>query len=97
MEFGPDECIRATVKLTTSHNISLYSQRIIRNMQLDDLGMAEGDVMDKQMEDKLVKEYYSQVCKFSRQLNSKNKITAVSTLAVPALVYSFSIVNWLRK
>ena len=61
MEFGIDECIRAIVKhvkLTTSQNISLYSQTVIRNMQVDDLGVAEGEGMDKQMKDKLVKEYY---------------------------------------
>jgi ABC-type uncharacterized transport system involved in gliding motility auxiliary subunit len=30
-------------------------------------------------------------------LNSKNKVTAINTLAVPALVLSFGIFNWLRK
>ena len=35
--------------------------------------------------------------KFSRQLNSKNKITAINTLAVSVLVYSFRLVNWVRK
>jgi hypothetical protein len=30
-------------------------------MQLDDLGIAESEGMDKQMKDKLVKEYYCQV------------------------------------
>ena len=34
--------------------------------------------------------------KFSR-LNLKNKITAINTLAVSVLVYSFRIVNWVRK
>jgi hypothetical protein len=27
----------------------------------------------------------------------KHKITAINTLDVPVLVYSFGIVNWLRK
>jgi hypothetical protein len=35
--------------------------------------------------------------KFSRQLSMKHKITAINTLDVPVLVYSFGIVNWLRK
>jgi ABC-type uncharacterized transport system involved in gliding motility auxiliary subunit len=30
-------------------------------------------------------------------LNSKNKVTAINTLAVPVLVLSFGIVNWSRK
>jgi hypothetical protein len=64
MEFGLDKCIRAIVKhvtLTTSQNISLNSHTAIRNMKLDDLGAAEGEGMDKQMKDKLVKENYCQV------------------------------------
>ena len=80
MEYGLDKCIRAIikhVKLTTSQSISLNSQTVIRNMKLDDLCTAEGESMDKQMKDKLVKEYY---CQVSRQLNSKNKITAVILL-----------------
>jgi hypothetical protein len=98
MEIGLDKSIRAIVKhvkLTTSQNISLNLQTVIRNMQLDDLGAAEDEGMAKQMKGKPVKEYESG--KFSRQLNSKNEITAVSTLAVLALVFSFGIVNWLRK
>jgi hypothetical protein len=47
---------------------------------------------------KLLKEYYHTVQQILKtQLNSKNKITAVNTLAVRVLVYSFRIVNWLRK
>ena len=59
MEYGLDKCTRAIVKhvkVTTSQNISLNSQTVIRNMQLDDLGIAEGKGMEKQMKDELVKE-----------------------------------------
>jgi hypothetical protein len=28
------------------------------------------------------------------ELNARNKITAIGALAVPALRYSFSIINW---
>jgi hypothetical protein len=46
---------------------------------------------------KLVKEYYHQVWQILRtELKLKN-ITAINILAVPILVYSFGIVNWLRK
>jgi len=107
MEYSLDKCIKAIVKhvkLTTSQNMSLNSQNIslnsqivIRNIQLDDLGIAEDEGIDKQMKDKQLRNTTVRSGKFSRQLNSKNKITAVSTLAVPALVYNFGIVNWLRK
>jgi len=50
------------------------------------------------MKDKLVKEYYRWVQQILKtKLNSKYKITAINTLAVPVLVYSFGIVNWLQK
>jgi len=45
-----------------------------------------------------VKEYYRQVWQILKtDLNSKNNITAVNTLAVTALVYSFRKGIWLRK
>jgi len=50
------------------------------------------------MKEKRVKEYYHlnwQILK--AELNLKNKITAINTLAVPELVYSFRIVNSLGK
>jgi hypothetical protein len=28
------------------------------------------------------------------ELNAKNKITAIGTLAIPVLRYSFGIINW---
>jgi len=50
------------------------------------------------MKEKLGKEYYRWVHQILKtELNSKNKITALNTLAVPFLMYSFGIVNWLRK
>jgi len=50
------------------------------------------------MKDQLVKEYYHQVWQILKtDLNSKNNITAVNTLAVTVLVYSFRTGIWLRK
>jgi hypothetical protein len=50
------------------------------------------------MKDKLVKEYYCWVRQILKtKLNLKYKITAINTLAVPVLVYSFGIANWLKK
>ena len=72
-------------------------------MELDEtykyLGIEKGDGIDNsQLKDKLVKEYYCQVWQILKtELISKNNITAINTLAVPVLVYSFGIVNWLRQ
>jgi hypothetical protein len=50
------------------------------------------------MKDKLVNEYYRWVWQILKtKLNSKYKITAINTLAVLVLVYSFGIVNQLKK
>jgi hypothetical protein len=72
-------------------------------MELDEickyLGTEEGDGIDNsQMKDKQVKEYYHPVWQIlKKDLNLKNKITAINTVAVPDLVYCFRIVNSLRK
>ena len=53
---------------------------------------------DSQMKDKLVKEYDHWVRQIlETELHMKHKITAINTLAVPVLVYSLGIVNWLEK
>jgi TRAP-type mannitol/chloroaromatic compound transport system substrate-binding protein len=63
------------------------------------MGTEEGDVTDNsQMKDKLVKEYYCWIQQILKaELNSKISVTAINTLAVPALVYSFKMVKWFRK
>jgi hypothetical protein len=106
MGFGPNKCTTAVFKygkLPKSQNISLNNQRVMQNMELQEthknVGIGEGDVIDNsQMKDKLVKEYYYRVCQIPKiELNSKNTITAINTLAVLILVHSLAIVNWLRK
>ena len=70
-------------------------------MELDEtykyMGIEEGDSFDNsQMKNKLVKGYYLWVWQILKaELNSKHKITAISTLAVPVIV--IGIVNWLRR
>jgi len=45
-----------------------------------------------------MKEYSCRVWQILKaELNSKNKIISLNTIPVSVLVYSFRIVNWLRK
>ena len=47
------------------------------------------------MKERLKKEYTRRLRMILKsELNVKNKITAVGTLAVPVLRYSFDIINW---
>ena len=49
----------------------------------------------QQMKERLKKEYTRRLRMILKsELNVKNKITAVGTLAVPVLRYSFDIINW---
>ena len=53
---------------------------------------------DSQMRDKLVKAYYHHIWQILKiELNLKNKITVIKTLATSVLVYSFGIISWLKK
>jgi hypothetical protein len=106
MQFGLDKCATAIFKdgkLTKNENISLNNRTVTRNMEHDEtykyLGIEEGDSIDNsQMQNKLMKEYYLKVWQILKaELNSKRKITAINTLAVPVLVYCFGIGNWLRN
>jgi len=79
------------------------NQAVIRNMELDEtykyLGIEEGEgVKNSQIKDSVMREYYHRVQQILKtEPNSMKKITAVNTLAVPVLVYSLGIVNWLEK
>ena len=47
------------------------------------------------MKDKVRKEYYRRIRLILKtELNSKNRIEAINTLAVPVVQYSYNILNW---
>ena len=47
------------------------------------------------MKEKIRKEYYQKIrLVLKTELNSRNRIEAINTLAVPVVQYSFNIVNW---
>jgi hypothetical protein len=101
MEFALDKCATTGFKhgkLTKSQNITLNNQTVIRNRSLmRPTSTEEGEgAENNQMQDKLAKKYYDWGWQIlTTELNSKNKTTAINTLAAP--VYSFKILNWFRK
>ena len=47
------------------------------------------------MKEKIRKECYRRVRGvLQSELNAKNKLKAINTLAIPAVTYSFNVVNW---
>jgi hypothetical protein len=47
------------------------------------------------MRERLKKEYTRRLRMIVKsELNAKNKVTAIGTLAVPVLTYNFGIINW---
>ena len=103
MEFGLDKCAKATFKrgrLTETTNIELDADTCIRDLEQEGiykyLGVNEGDgIQHATMKEKVRKEYYRRTrLILNSQLNSANKVTAINTLAIPVVAYSFNIVNW---
>lgn len=105
MEFGLEKCATCIFKrgkLVKTQNIQLDDQTVIRNIEMDEtykyLGVEERcGIENKCMKDRIEKEYYRRIRQIMKtELCSKNKITAINTLAVPVVAYSFGIVDWLR-
>ena len=47
------------------------------------------------MKEKIRKEYYRRIRSILKtELNSKNRIAAMNTLAIPVVQYSYSIIDW---
>ena len=106
MKFGIDKCakcsLRSGIKVSTE-NIRLDQETEIRDLEEQEiykyLGIEENDaIQHAKMRDKISKEYLHRLRKICKtQLTNKNKITAINQLAIPALTYSFGIIDWPQK
>ena len=103
MEFGLDKCAKATFirgRLTKSQNIQLDRKTEIKDLEQEEtykyLGVDESNgIQHPKMREKIRKEYYRRVrLVLKSELNSANKMTAINTLAVPVVTYSFNIIQW---
>ncbi|XP_042889217.1 uncharacterized protein LOC122264411 [Penaeus japonicus] len=103
MDFGLDKCAKASFvrgKLRESTPIQLDIDTVIKELNPEDsykyLGVCEGDGIDHaKMKEKVRKEYYRRVkLVLKTELNSKNRVEAVNTLAVLVVQYSYNIINW---
>ncbi|KAL1448063.1 hypothetical protein WDU94_010922 [Cyamophila willieti] len=103
MEFGLDKCAKATFqkgKLVRSEHIELDHDTTIKALDQQEfykyLGIEEHDgIQHKRMKTKLTKEYTRRIRNIlNSELNSKNKISAINSLAVPVIQYSYGIIKW---
>ena len=103
MEFGLDKCAKASFKrgkLSTTDNIFLDDDTIIKELDQEStykyLDVNEGDgIQHAKMKEKIRKECLRRVRSIMKtELNSKNRITAINTIAIPVVSYSFNIINW---
>ena len=103
MSFGMEKCAKVTIKRgkqTQSENINLRDDLSIRNLDQEEnykyLGIEEsGGISHNKMKENIRKEYYRRVRKILQtELNSRNRILAVNSLAVPVVTFSFNVVNW---
>ena len=97
------KCAKATFKrgnLTNTTDLELVVNTV--NKELDQegtykyLGMNEGDrLQHSSMKEKIRKEYYRRVrMVLKSELNASNRITAITTIATPVVIYSFNIIDW---
>ena len=103
MDFGLDKCAKATFvkgKLQNSTAINLDFDTTIKELNSEEsykyLGVNEGDgINHATMKEKIRKEYYRRIrLVLKTELNSKNRIEAINTLAIPVVQYSYNIINW---
>lgn len=103
MQFGVDKCAVVSVKggkIDEMNNVQLgeeeYIQTLGENNSYKYLGVDESLGPNHEgTKEKVKKEYYHRLRKILRtQLNAKNKLTAIGSLALPVIQYSFGIINW---
>ena len=101
MEFGLDKCAKATFKIgkkVSAEGILLNDHQLIQDLDQAEtykyLGMEEGEgVQHHQMKVKIKKEYKQQIkLVLNSELNARNRIAAINTLAVPVVLYG--ITDW---
>ena len=102
MEFGLDKCAKATFfreKLLKAKNSTLDTITIIKDLEHEKnykyLGVPEGDgIQHSSMRENIRKECFRRVRSILRsELNARNRIDAINSSALPAVTYSFPIIN----
>ena len=103
MGFGLGKCAKATLfrgKLLKAKNITLDIATVIKVLEPEErykyLGVTEGDaIQHSSIREKFRKECFRRVRSILRsELNTRNRIDAINSLALPVVTYSFTTTNW---
>ena len=103
MTFGLEKCAKASFKrgkLVSTGNIEISDDTAIQELNQEEvykcLGVDKSDgIQHSKMKEKIRKEYYRRVKLILRtELNGRNKMEAINSLAVPVVQYSFGIIDW---
>ena len=103
MTFGLEKCAKASFdkgKLVSTGNIEINDDTAIQELNQEEaykyLGVDESDgIQQSKMKEKIRKEDNRRVRLILRtELNGRNKVEAINSLAVPVVQYSFWIIDW---
>ena len=103
MEFGLDKCPKAPFKRgknISAKGIPLNDNQVIQDLDQAEtykyLGMKEGEGGEHhKMKVKIWKEYKRRIkLVLKSEMNARNKIAAINTLAVPVILYSYGVIDW---
>ena len=103
MEFGLDKLAKASFKRgkkVSAEGIPLNDNQVIQDLDQAEtykyLGMEEGEgVQHHKMKVNIRKEYKRRIkLVLKSELNARNKIAAINTLAVPVILYSYGVIDW---
>ena len=87
-------------KKTNTDGIQLENHQVIQELEPEGtytyLGIDEGDGTEHhKMKNKIRKEYKRRIrLVMKSELNARNKISALNTLAVPVVTYTFGVIDW---
>ena len=103
MEFGLEKCAKASFKRgkkISAQGIPLNDNQVKQDLEQAEtykyLGMEEGEgVQHHKIKVKIRKEYKRRIkLVLKSELNARNKVTAINTLAVPVIIYSYGVIDW---
>ena len=103
MVFGLDKCAKASFKRgkkVSAEGILLNDNQVIQDLDQAEtytyLGMEEGEGdQHHKMKVKIRKEYKRRIkLLLKSELNARNNIAAINTLAVTVILYSYGVIDW---